>query len=92
MLYPANCRLVQTTKESFFFFYSDIFDERRGKGRVLFILSCIKVDIQDCYVKLRFYEKNRENKNQIIKNNTFSKSKLLTIVRDTELSFLKRIF
>lgn len=57
MLYPANCRLVQTTKESFFFFYSDIFDERRGKGRVLFILSCIKVDIQDCYVKLRFYEK-----------------------------------
>lgn len=57
MLYPANCRLAQTTKESFFFLYSDIFGERRGKGRVLFILSCIKVDIQDCYVKLRFYEK-----------------------------------
>lgn len=57
MLYPANCRLAQTTKESCFFLYSDIFGERRGKGRVLFILSCIKVDIQDCHVKLRFYEK-----------------------------------
>lgn len=91
MLYPANCRLVQTTKESFFF-YSDIFGERRGKGRVLFILSCIKVDIQDCHVKLRFYEKIEKIKNQIIKNNPFSKSKFLTIVSDIELSFLKRIF